>query len=40
MLLGSFMRVGSSFAGVLPVTVLASPGNRLVGGVAAADRHK
>lgn len=37
---GSFIRVGSNLAGVRPETTDLSPGSRLVGGVAEADRHK
>lgn len=38
--LGSFIKVGSNFAGILPLTTDRSPGRRLVGGVAAAERHR
>jgi hypothetical protein len=40
--LGSFIRLGSSFAGVLPVAapLFVSVGNLAERGVAAADRHK
>lgn len=37
---GSFMKAGSSFAGVLPEAVLESPGKRVFGGVAEADRQR
>lgn len=37
---GSFIKAGSSFAGMRPETVFASPGNRLFGGVADADRQR
>ena len=37
---GSFIRLGSSFAGVRPVAEPISVGKRAEGGVAAAERHK
>lgn len=37
---GSFIRLGSSFAGVRPVEPPISVGKRAEGGVAAAERHR
>jgi hypothetical protein len=38
--LGSFMRAGSSFAGILPDIVFESAGKRLLGNAADAERHR
>ena len=37
---GSFIKLGSSFAGVRPVAAPVSVGKRAEGGVAAAERHR